>query len=132
MASGSRRKETPEEQADRVLADFDRMFVTWRGHTFLRNTWLFWFLAGLPVGVLLAAGLAIAGRGGLVVVTLLQLALLLLPVVFLVLFLVSLAARRWGRGAAFRAVHLWGGCLGALVVLKIATAFLDSGMRDVL
>lgn len=125
----NRRTETPEERADRVLEDFDRMFITWRGHTFLRNTWLFWFLAGLPAGLLLAVGLAIAGRGGLVVVTLLQLALLLLPVLSLALFLVSLVARRWGRRAAFRAIHVWGGCLGALVVLKIAAKVIDSGMR---
>lgn len=132
MARAPRREETEDERAERVFADFDRMFITWRGHTVIRNDWLFFFLGGLPVGALLAAGLALAGRGGLVVVTLLQIALLLLPVVFVVLFLVSLAARRWGRRAAFRAVHLWGGCLGALLVLRIASSFIDSGMRDVL
>ena len=115
-----------------MLAAWDRRFVTWRGRTFVRNDGLLWFLGGLPVGVVLVAGLAATGRGGLVVVTLLQLALLLLPVGALVLFLVSLAARRRGRRAALRALHLWGGCLGALVVLRVATTFVDSGMRSVL
>ena len=132
MARTPRRTETQDERAERVLADYDRRFITWRGHTIIRNDWLFFFLGGRPVGAVLAAGLAVAGRGGLVVVTLLQLALLLLPVVFVVLFLVSLAARRRGRRLAFRAVHLWGGCLGVLLVLRIATSVMDSGMRDVL
>ena len=115
-----------------MLDEWDRRFVTWRGRTLVRNDGLLWFLGGLPVGVVLAAGLALAGRGGLVVVTLLQLALLLLPVGALVLFLVSLAARRRGRRASLRALHLWGGCLGALVVLRVTMPFVDSGLRGVL
>lgn len=132
MARRAREPETPEQRADRVLADFDQTFRTWRGHTYVHNPALPYYLAGLVGGMILTLGLAIAGRGGLVVVSLLQLAGLLLPVVCLLLFLVSLAARRWGRRAAGRLLGLWIACLIALVVLKGAATFIDSGMRDVL
>lgn len=132
MARRRREPETPEEHADRVLADFDRTFRTWRGRTYIHNPALPYYLAGLLGGLLLALGLAVAGRGGLVVVSLLQLAGLLLPVVSLLLFLVSLVARRWGRRASGRVLGVWIACLLALVVLKIAATVIDSGMRDML
>lgn len=124
-------EESEQERTERVLAELDRRFITWRGHTIVRNDWLFFFLGGLPVGALLAGGLVLSGRSGLVVVALLQLGLLVLPVVSAVLFLVSLAARRRGRRAALRALHLWGGVLGVLFALRIAS-LLDSGLRDAL
>lgn len=132
MVGATRREATELERAEQRYAELDRRLITWHGRTFIRNDWLACFLGGLPVGALLAAGLSLAGRGGFVVVALLQLALLVLPVVFVALLLVSSATRRWGRGAAFRAVHLWGGCLGSLLVLRIASSFMDSGMRDAL
>lgn len=126
--------ETPEQQVDRMLADYDRTFRTWRGHVYNHHAVVvvLYYAAGLLGGVLLALGLAVAGRGGLVVVSLLQLAGLLLPGLSLALFLVSLVARKWGRRAAGRVLGIWIACLLALVVLKVAATFIDSGMRDVL
>ena len=122
-----------EEQADRVLAEWDRTFVTWRGRTFVRNPALPYALAGLAVGLLLTAGLAVAGRGGTVVVSLLQLGALLLPVVCLLLVGLSLARRGRGRRAAWRTIGAWAWCLLALLVLKVAAAAgLDSGVRGLL
>ena len=125
------REETQQERADRVLADLDRRFITWRGHTIVRNDWLIAFLGGLPVGAVLAVVLALTGRGGPVVLAVLLLGLLVLPALFVLLFLLSLAARGRGRRASFRALHLWGGLLGVLVALRIASV-LDRGLRDVL
>ena len=104
-----------------MLAEWDRRFVTWRGHTLVRNDGLVWFLGELPVGVVLAAGLALAGRGVLV-----RQPAAASPaataVGALVPLLGSSAARRRGRRAPLRALHLWGGCLGALVVLRVVHA----------
>lgn len=124
-------RDNQEQEIDRLLAAYDRAYVTRWGRTVPRNPALPYYLAGIAGGPILTIGLAIAGRGGLVVIALLELAFVLLPVLSILLFGFSLLAHRRGRKTAGRLLGIWVSCMLAMLLLIGAArlGLVDSGIK---
>lgn len=118
--------EAERERADKLLQRFERDFsVDRRGRLRVRNPARPYALLGLLVGVVCAAGIALADRGGFLTTGILQLLLALCVLLSVLLLLVSLVARGWGRRAAGVLLGLALAAFVALFVLGVAALALD-------
>lgn len=118
--------EAERERADKLLQRFERDFsVDRRSRLRVRNPARPYALLGLLVGVVCAAGIALADRGGFLTTGILQILLALCVLLSVLLLLVSLVARGWGRRAAGVLLGLALAAFVALFVLGVAALALD-------